>query len=127
MRLVPRRQVPRGHVLRPRPGVVAVVGAAVSSRRRGPGRDSAHLAPGRDRQMKLRYRAEELDDITAAAARAGLTPTDPIPQPVRRCTRRPTSRASPHAGPLLDALGDQRDMLQPLTRTPSASRVAAIQ
>ena len=104
MRPVPRRQVPRGHVLRPRPGVVPVVGAAVSSRRRA-GRDSARLAPGRDRQMKLRYRAEELDDITAAAARAGLTPTDPVPQPVRRRTR-PASRASPHAGPLLDALGD---------------------
>ena len=45
----------------------------MSGRRRAPGRDRAHL-PGRGRQVKLRYSEEELGDVTAAAARSGLTP-----------------------------------------------------
>lgn len=39
------------------------------------GRDRVHHAPGRSRQIKLRYSDAELADVTAAARRAGLTPS----------------------------------------------------
>jgi hypothetical protein len=47
----------------------------VSARRRGPGRDRAHLNPGRGRQLKLRYSEQEHSEVAQAAARAGLTPS----------------------------------------------------
>ncbi|NAZ85233.1 plasmid mobilization protein [Kineococcus indalonis] len=43
------------------------------SRRRTPGRDRVHLAPGRNRQVKLRCSEEEFTALAAAARLAGLT------------------------------------------------------
>ena len=43
--------------------------------RRRCGRDRVHHLPGRLRQIKLRYSEAELADVSAAARRAGLTPS----------------------------------------------------
>jgi hypothetical protein len=46
----------------------------VSARQR-PGQDRAHEAPGRSRQVKLRYSEDEFAALQAAARRSGLTPS----------------------------------------------------
>jgi hypothetical protein len=46
----------------------------VSARQRA-GRDRAHEAPGRARQVKLRYSEDEFAVVQAAARRSGLTPS----------------------------------------------------
>ncbi|WP_344515358.1 hypothetical protein [Dactylosporangium maewongense] len=46
-----------------------------ASARSGRGRDRTHLFPGRPRRIAPTYTEQEMADIAAAAAAAGLTPT----------------------------------------------------
>jgi len=54
-------------------------GQAHDGRATGPrpraGRDRHHLFPGRDRRISPSFTADEHAEVSAAAARAGLTPT----------------------------------------------------
>ena len=73
----------------------------MSARRRGPGRDRAHLAPGRCRQVKLRYSEEEYRAIATAARRSGLTPSGYAAEAELAAAR---CSDPPSAGPWREAL-----------------------